>query len=132
MKQNVPMKRSRGHSSNGRSKHHASRSIPSDGNQNGGRVRGNSQQVLDKYLAMARDAMMAGDRVAAEGFFQHAEHYYRVVHECRKSDKANPVAGNTPPLEDVPLNIVAEERPQSETSSNLDGVEDTEPTPIPA
>jgi hypothetical protein len=43
------------------------------------RIRGNAYQVLEKYLAMARDASAAGDRIAAENFYQHAEHYYRVI-----------------------------------------------------
>ena len=34
---------------------------------------------MEKYLAMARDAVAAGDTVAAEGYFQHAEHYFRVM-----------------------------------------------------
>jgi hypothetical protein len=43
------------------------------------RVRGNAYQVLEKYLQLARDAGTAGDRVAAENFLQHADHYYRMV-----------------------------------------------------
>ncbi|MBI2257013.1 MAG: DUF4167 domain-containing protein [Proteobacteria bacterium] len=43
------------------------------------RVRGNVYQVLEKYLQLARDAGVAGDRVAAENFLQHADHYYRVI-----------------------------------------------------
>lgn len=33
----------------------------------------------EKYLAMARDAASAGDRIAAENYHQHAEHYYRII-----------------------------------------------------
>ena len=43
------------------------------------RVRGNAYQVFEKYLALARDAQSAGDRVAAENYYQHAEHYYRII-----------------------------------------------------
>jgi hypothetical protein len=43
------------------------------------RVRGNAHQVLEKYLQMARDAGVIGDRVAAENYLQHAEHYYRMI-----------------------------------------------------
>lgn len=43
------------------------------------RVRGNAYQVLEKYLAMARDASAAGDRIASENYLQHAEHYYRLI-----------------------------------------------------
>ncbi len=44
-----------------------------------GRVRGNAHQVYEKYVGLARDALSAGDRVAAENYFQYAEHYYRVL-----------------------------------------------------
>ncbi len=43
------------------------------------RVRGTPQQVCTKYIALARDASSAGDRIAAENLFQHAEHYFRVM-----------------------------------------------------
>jgi hypothetical protein len=43
------------------------------------RIRGNAYQVLEKYLALARDASASGDRIAAENFYQHAEHYFRLI-----------------------------------------------------
>lgn len=43
------------------------------------KVRGTAQQVLEKYQALARDAFSAGDRILAEGYLQHAEHYYRII-----------------------------------------------------
>ena len=43
------------------------------------RVRGTVQQVHDKYLTLARDATSSGDRIGAENYFQHAEHYYRII-----------------------------------------------------
>ena len=44
-----------------------------------GRVRGTAQQVLEKYQGLGQDALLSGDRIAAESFFQFAEHYYRIV-----------------------------------------------------
>ncbi|MEL6336330.1 MAG: DUF4167 domain-containing protein [Pseudomonadota bacterium] len=44
-----------------------------------GKVRGTPQQIVDKYLSLARDAQTAGDRVTAENFLQHAEHYQRIL-----------------------------------------------------
>ena len=44
-----------------------------------GKVRGTAQQIIDKYLVLARDAQTSGDRVIAENFLQHAEHYIRLV-----------------------------------------------------
>lgn len=44
-----------------------------------GKVRGTPQQIIDKYLSLARDAQTSGDRVASENFLQHAEHYQRIL-----------------------------------------------------
>lgn len=44
-----------------------------------GKVRGTPQQVIDKYLSLARDAQLSGDRVTGENFLQHAEHYARIL-----------------------------------------------------
>lgn len=43
------------------------------------RIRGNAFQVYEKYQALARDAHASGDRIAAENYLQHAEHYYRIM-----------------------------------------------------
>jgi hypothetical protein len=43
------------------------------------RVRGNAWQVYEKYQALARDATSGGDRVGAENYLQHAEHYFRII-----------------------------------------------------
>ena len=48
-----------------------------------GKVRGTPQQIIDKYQALARDAQLAGDRVAAESFLQHSEHYSRMLGEAQ-------------------------------------------------
>jgi len=45
------------------------------------RVRGNAHQVYEKYLNLARDATSAGDRIAAESYFQFAEHYFRLLND---------------------------------------------------
>lgn len=50
-----------------------------DSNGPSGRIRGNAVQVFEKYQALARDAQTSGDRIMAENFFQHAEHYYRIM-----------------------------------------------------
>ena len=44
-----------------------------------GKVRGTPQQIIDKYQTLARDAQLSGDRVTAENFLQHAEHYCRIL-----------------------------------------------------
>jgi hypothetical protein len=45
------------------------------------KIRGNPSQIFEKYQSLARDATTSGDRVMAENYLQHAEHYYRVSSE---------------------------------------------------
>jgi hypothetical protein len=49
------------------------------------RVRGTSQQLFEKYLQLGRDATSAGDRVMAESYFQHAEHYFRILNAMNQA-----------------------------------------------
>lgn len=51
------------------------------------KIRGSAQQVLDKYLQLARDAQSSGDRVKAEGYLQFAEHYYRILSAEQEGDR---------------------------------------------
>ncbi len=43
------------------------------------KVRGSAAQVHDRYQALSRDALSSGDRIAAESYLQHAEHYQRII-----------------------------------------------------
>jgi hypothetical protein len=49
-----------------------------------GKVRGTPQQIIEKYQMLARDAQLSNDRVAAENFLQHAEHYTRMLAEAMR------------------------------------------------
>ena len=70
--------RSRGKGNRGKPQGHSpNRVYESAGPE--GKVRGTPQQIIDKYQALARDAQLSGDRVGAENFLQHAEHYSRVL-----------------------------------------------------
>ncbi|MBB6252483.1 DUF4167 domain-containing protein [Nitrospirillum iridis] len=51
------------------------------------RIRGNAFQVHEKYLALARDAQSSGDRVAAENYLQHAEHYFRIITQINEAEQ---------------------------------------------
>lgn len=53
------------------------------------RVRGTAQQLFEKYLQLGRDATSSGDRVMAEGYFQHAEHYFRVLNAINQAAQQN-------------------------------------------
>lgn len=77
MKPGPNPKRYRGRPSTRRHSHGYSSNYESNGPDV--KVRGSPTQVLDRYQALSRDALASGDRVAAENYLQHAEHYQRLV-----------------------------------------------------
>ncbi|MGH7069453.1 MAG: DUF4167 domain-containing protein, partial [Acetobacteraceae bacterium] len=52
------------------------------------RLRGTAQQLFEKYLQLGRDATSGGDRVMAESFFQHAEHYFRIMNAMNQAQQS--------------------------------------------
>ena len=58
-----------------------------------GKVRGTPQQIIEKYSQLHRDSQLSNDRVAAENFQQHAEHYARMLTQAqREQDELREVA----------------------------------------
>ncbi len=57
------------------------------------RVRGTAQQLFEKYLQLGRDATSSGDRVMAESYFQHAEHYFRILNAMNQAAQQNQPQG---------------------------------------
>lgn len=74
-------KRNRPHSSN-----YTQLSINKIYDSNGpdGKVRGTAQTIYEKYQSLARDASSSGDRILAENYLQHAEHYLRILHAIQE------------------------------------------------
>jgi hypothetical protein len=62
----------------GKPQHNTNRAFDSNGPE-GVKVRGAAQGVYEKYQQLARDAQTSGDRVLAENYLQHAEHYFRLM-----------------------------------------------------
>lgn len=63
------------------------------------KIRGTASHIADKYLALARDALSTGDVIVAESYFQHAEHYNRIIMAAQAdkqngADRSSPAAGN--------------------------------------
>jgi uncharacterized protein DUF4167 len=50
------------------------------------KIRGTPHQIFERYIALAREVSMSGDRVAAENLYQHAEHYLRVMNAANEDD----------------------------------------------
>ncbi|RAI40090.1 DUF4167 domain-containing protein [Rhodoplanes roseus] len=43
------------------------------------KIRGTASHIAEKYMQLARDSQSSGDPVSAENYFQHAEHYLRLI-----------------------------------------------------
>lgn len=82
-----------GGGSGGPVRHHSGGGVPLNRNHvfdsNGPeiRIRGTAQQLFEKYLQLGRDATSSGDRVTAEAFFQHAEHYFRIINAMNQAQQ---------------------------------------------
>ena len=61
------------------------------------RVRGTAQQLFEKYLQLGRDATSGGDRVMAESYFQHAEHYFRILNAMNQAAQQDQQNGQQQP-----------------------------------
>ena len=78
MRPNHQNKRMRGRNRNGgKGPNPLSRTYESNGPDV--KVRGTAQHIAEKYMQLGRDASATGDHIAAENYFQHAEHYLRLI-----------------------------------------------------
>src|SRR5580692_13170399 len=67
------------------------------------KIRGNASHIAEKYLQLARDAQSSGDPIAAENYYQHAEHYFRLIAaapEHLRQNQPQPRTENEMPSED--------------------------------
>ena len=90
----------RGRNRNNGKRHIPLRSQTFESNGPDGKIRGTAQQVVDRYLALGRDAYSAGDPITAESFYQHAEHYYRLLNVEAPDGERGP--GRPRPVDSVP------------------------------
>jgi hypothetical protein len=90
------------------------------------KLRGTAHQIFDRYCQLARDANAAGDRVAAENFLQHAEHYYRMLlangalPPRPNGQPQQPNANPEQPGGQQQQNAMAEPMPQQEPDNQMD------------
>lgn len=53
------------------------------------KIRGNPAHIAEKYVQLARDAQTSGDPISAENYFQHAEHYFRLIAAAQEQFRQN-------------------------------------------
>ncbi len=81
------------------------------------KIRGNAGHIAEKYASLARDALSNGDTVMAENYYQHAEHYNRIIAAAQQQQNAareeqqaaqNNGKGPQPEIEGTPAEVALE------------------------
>src|SRR5271169_4244710 len=72
-------KRMRGRNRKGGGHHQNPLSRMYESNGQDVKIRGTASHIAEKYLQLARDAQSSGDSIACENYYQHAEHYFRLI-----------------------------------------------------
>jgi hypothetical protein len=78
------------------------------------KIRGTASHVAEKYVQLARDARSSGDPVAAENYYQHAEHYFRLIAAAQEQFRQNQPQQPRPDAE-----VATEEGDDDEGFSNF-------------
>src|SRR5215813_3687949 len=81
--------RGRGHGHGGHRKNHNPMSRVYESNGPDVKIRGNPGHIAEKYVQLARDAQASGDPISAENYYQHAEHYYRLIAAAQEQFRQN-------------------------------------------
>jgi len=85
------------------------------------KIRGTASHVAEKYIQLARDAQSSGDPVAAENYYQHAEHYFRLIAVAQEQFRQqNPYYNNQ-------QNTQGQATPQGAADDNFDDDDDGQP-----
>ena len=82
------------------------------------KIKGTASQVQDRYQSLARDAQLAGNRVAAENYLQHAEHYQRIINANAAAAAENNAPARANGAEGQPWN---EGQPRGEGQTRNEG-----------
>ncbi|MCJ2064030.1 DUF4167 domain-containing protein [Methylobacterium sp. J-088] len=94
------------------------------------KIRGTPQHIADKYAQLARDALAAGDPVAAENYFQHGEHYFRIVSGAQEQTRPSNTGGYASRSDDDEMDEGDEDGQGNGTSQNghaYNGYDDGDP-----
>ena len=53
-----------------------------------GRNNHNAAKLIEKYNNLAREALSSGDKILSENYYQHADHFTRILNEKESYKKA--------------------------------------------
>ena len=60
-----------------------------------GRNNHNASKLIEKYSNLAREALSGGDKILSENYFQHADHFTRILNDQDAQRKLNSVSNDS-------------------------------------
>ena len=89
-----------------------------------GRNNHNASKLIEKYNNLAREALSSGDKILSENYFQHADHFTRVLSE-QETYKKSRFTENT--LDNKSKQITSDENKTEDNSKKIDDQKFEEP-----
>ena len=59
-----------------------------------GRNNHNASKLIEKYSNLAREALSSGDKILSENYFQHADHFTRILNDQDAQRKLNSISND--------------------------------------
>jgi hypothetical protein len=84
-----------------------------------GRNNHNAPKLIEKYENLAREALSSGDKILSENYFQHADHFTRILNEQEAYKKARYASTNEINKELPEDNVTEEEVIEEESKSKV-------------
>jgi hypothetical protein len=95
------------------------------------KIRGSAQQIAEKYASLARDAQSSGDRVMAENYLQHAEHYNRIILAAQAQMPIQHMRDNRDNRDDFDDENEEEREEAENNAEGVDAQQERRPRPQP-
>ena len=97
-----------------------------------GRNNHNASKLIEKYNNLAREALSSGDKILSENYFQHADHFTRILDEQEKSKKARYTSNVEEDKDLTNLNKSIDETKIEEKEDKITGSKEEETTKVVA
>ncbi len=85
-----------------------------------GRNNHNAPKLIEKYNNLAREALSSGDKILSENYFQHADHFTRILNEKEIQKKLNYKNKSLSESDDINENKDKKKDPLVEKNDNLE------------
>jgi len=91
-----------------------------------GRNNHNAPKLIEKYNNLAREALSSGDKILSENYFQHADHFTRILNEREIQKKSN---NNKDTVEEDDKTAIKENKSETTSDKNVSNLDEVHSEP---